>query len=209
MPNNDPTFTLILGEICLVLTIAILMLLAGMLFRKRKQLKLLSAMLQRVTDNEEERKQVLVSSLSGISGVDGKMLEGIAQELVTQERLFYQLVTTAFMKNETTFFEHIDNDIHNLVSPYTILATSNKASTENERITDEEPAIPDFGDAIDDLLSDESHESQKDPEFDLSATEQEAGDEDDTISKVSDIAEIPEDLLNENPDATESAAKDN
>ena len=209
MLHNDPTFTLILGEISLVLTTVILMLLTGMLFRKRKQSKLLSTMLQRVSDSEEERKRILISTLTGISGVDGKTLESVAQELVANEGTFYQLVATALINNETKFFENIDNDIHNLVSPYSKLVTSNEVSAKDDAIANEEPAIPDFGDAIDDLITEESPEPKKDPEFDLSATEHNTNDNDASISKVSDIAEIPEDLLNENVDTAESFAKDN
>jgi hypothetical protein len=201
MPNNDPTAALILGEMTIILSVCILALLAGMLLRKRKQSRLLSAMLHRVTDNEENRKQMLRASLSGVAGIDGNTIESLVSEIVTQENSFYRLISSAFIENKTGCIEHLDDEVQKLVSPYGKLFSG---TTKAAKPSSEETANLGFDDAIDDLLSDAETATESNPEFDLSATEEATDVADATPSNILGIAEIPEDLLGDNAGTEET-----
>jgi len=211
MLSNDPTVLLVLGEIVVVLSIAILMLLAGMLFRKRKQSRLLSTMLHRVSDNEETRKQALRSSLSGISGIDSKTVENIIDELVSQENSFYRLIASAFIDNKTSCIGSLDDEVHKLVAPYGSLFSRTSEAEKIDNTRNDESDNPGFDDAINDLLSDDGSATESNPEFDLSDTEEISGDDDASPSRILGIAEIPEDLLGDAADTAdgESSSKNN
>jgi len=195
MLNPDPTFTIILGELSIILTIVIIIYLGGLIARKRKQSILLSMMLKRVASSDGERKQSLLNSFSTIPGVDSTTLNNIIQDITNNEHELYRSLSSAIINNEFSYFENIENEIHKLVAPYGKLASSCGSSTINNNAASDETVPPNLDDLRGGHVSDAVQASLRNPEFDLSPSEHDSSDNDNIQSHAPDIAVIPDDLL--------------
>lgn len=191
---NDPTPIIVLGEISAVLFLLLIGLLAVLLMKMRKASKLLTMMIKQNMENAQERKQLLHATFNKLP-VDGNTLNEIVDELVEQEISFFKQVASAFVDRKTCSIERIDEEVRNLVSPYARLADiKGDVRPQNQTQSTVNEPEPMFDDAINDLLSDEHPASAEvNPEFDISATEQESIA--DTPDDGFNIAEIPEELL--------------
>lgn len=198
MPNSDPTYTIILGEISIILTILIFIILGWMITRKRRQSKLLTMMLKRVAGSEGERKKYLLDTFSNILCVDSTTINCIIQDIAEYESEFYRLLSSAFIKNEFSYFENIDTEIHKLVAPYGKLASSCKTSSLQDSISVDKAVTSALNNSSDAIGIDVAQESLSDPEFDLSHSEHDLADNDNIQSQAPGIAVIPDDLLDNN-----------
>lgn len=201
MPNHDPTFTIILGEVSIILTILIIFLIGRIIARKRKQSKSLTTMLKRVASSEVERKQHLIDSFSSIPGLDTVALNNIIQNVSDKESDFYLSLSSAIINNDFAYFENIDNELHRLVAPYANLATSGDSPTINKNVSNDDTAPPVTLDVSDVHLSDSAEESLSNPEFDLDPGETDSADRANIQSYAMDIAVIPDDLLVDDNDS--------
>lgn len=180
MSSQDPTLVIILSEIIIFQALVIAILIALFIVKKRKKAMLLMKITTEVSEATNKREDAIRNSLKGIPSVSEDQLKMVAQAAVKDEVLFYQYIVDTLHDNKSDQIELLKESVENLVSPYTLLATSGEGNTSIKE-ENEQPVIPNVDDAIDDLLGEDFDEQNKDPELDLGGQ--------------NGIAEIPDDLL--------------
>lgn len=208
MPS-DPTITVIFIEISLILLIFLSILIFGILHKKRKLSKLLTAMLKRNMDNREDRRRALIASFSSLPHINENAIEDIAAEIIDREILFYEYISSAIIDMKSRSIDDISDEVMKLVAPYERLSSKNKTEADKINIDRQasENMSPDFDDALDDLLSDDNSSTQNNPEFDLSATNHESESDEAVSENILDIAEIPEELLSADANDSKNGTK--
>lgn len=183
MNSEDPTLVIILSEIIIFQMLIIIAIISFYILKNRKKAKLLGTISTKVTEEVNDREQVIHNSLKGLPSISDNKLKAVAQTAVKGEMEFYQYIIDLLHSNKIQPIEAIKESVENLVSPYLQLATGDGGDSSSDNTDTGEPIIPNVDDAIDDFLGDDDDddESNKDPEFDL--------------SKQDEIAEIPDNLL--------------
>lgn len=183
MNSEDPTLVIILSEIIIFQMLIIIAIISFYILKNRKKAKLLGTISTKVTEEVNDRKQVIHNSLKGLPSISDNKLKAVAQTAVKGEMEFYQYIIDLLHSNKIQPIEAIKESVENLVSPYLQLASGDGGGSSSDNTDTGEPIIPNVDDAIDDFLGDDDDddESNKDPEFDL--------------SKQDEIAEIPDNLL--------------
>lgn len=183
MNSEDPTLVIILSEIIIFQMLIIIAIISFYILKNRKKAKLLGTISTKVTEEVNDREQVIHNSLKGLPSISDNKLKAVAQTAVKGEMEFYQYIIDLLHSNKIQPIEAIKESVENLVSPYLQLASGDGGGSSSDNTDTGEPIIPNVDDAIDDFLGDDDDddESNKDPEFDL--------------SKQDEIAEIPDNLL--------------
>lgn len=195
MASADPTAVIILGEIIVLETIAIIGFVIFFLMRKKK----INAQLRKTKSdylkNVSDRKSSLKSTFEGTTYEQINDIDQVVDNLVEHETDFFHFILGIIGKYDETSIGKVDDNIHTLVSPYALLLKPGDSQVAKSE--EESPIIPDIDSAIDDLLAEEADDAAGDPAFDLS----------EAIEANDEIAEIPNELLsddNKNDGATAS-----
>ncbi|MDT8384185.1 MAG: hypothetical protein RRB22_07210 [Gammaproteobacteria bacterium] len=196
MASADPTAVIILGEIVVLETIAIIGFVIFFFVRKKKIKAQLGKSKSDYLKSVSDRKSSLKSSFEGTPYAQINNIDQVVDNLVEHETAFFHSILGIIEKNDGTAIGKIDDNIHALVNQYTLLIKSGDAlGAETE---EENPIVPDIDSAIDDLLADEADDAEGDPAFDLS----------EAIVADDEIAEIPDELLaDDNQDESATASE--
>ena len=195
MDNADPTAVIILSEILAFETIVIIGFAVTFFLKKLKTIKQLKVIINNYEKNTPKRKASLKTTYSNTLPSENKELDKIIDDLVKHELVFFKKTLESFNKNDLSSINHIEKDIHDLVSPYAQLISNEQSDVINQE--KEDTAVPDIDSAIDDLLAEEADDAEGDPALDLSQK----------IDIDEEIAEIPEELLSDS-NVTESSSED-
>ncbi len=208
MPSPELSTTLILGEIILIETVLIIALSVYFFLKlKNKSLKL-KTFLESFLDDEKNRLSILSSTLKKPEFIDDEKYNTALQNIISEENLFYKYLINAFYKNDVKLLDSLSTEIQKITRPCADLLPGDEKPDTDE--INNEPEI-DVDDAIDELLSDNvgtETSIENDPEFDLSEStetvaETPAEELVETSIENSEIAEIPNDLLNNIPSTDE------
>lgn len=182
MSSSDPTMVIILSEIIFFLVLILIAIFIFFILKKRSKAKFLKNLSTNISEDIEKREQKIKSELSGIPSVSDEKAQQIAHQAVKEEVAFYQYVIDLIHTNKNEKLELLQESVEKLVQPY-FQISSHDTSSSDAGTSDEEPIIPNVDDAIDDLLDDASGDGADEVEFDLSDQDE--------------IAEIPDDLLDD------------
>lgn len=195
MASADPTAVIILGEIVVLETIAIIVLVFFIFMGKKRIKAQISKSKSDYLKSVNNRKSSLKSAFEGTAYAQMNDIDQVVDNLVEHETAFFHSMLDVIKKNDGTGTGKVGDHIHALVSPYALLikpGDSQDAKTEEVK-----PVVPDIDSAIDDLLADEADDAEGDPAFDLS----------EAIMADDEIAEIPDEFLamdNQDKNATAS-----
>ena len=183
MNSQDPTLLIILSEIALFEFVVIIAALVIFILKKRKKSRVLKTISEQVNEKSADREEFIKSSFMNIPSLAEDSLTSISREIVKEEVGFYQYIIDTLYVNDAQSIEGLNEALEKMVLPYTKLAADNGDSKVHDNTDAEAPAVPNVDDAIDDFLDDNNIEIDNDPEFDL--------------SEQGEIAEIPDNLLDE------------
>jgi competence protein ComGC len=196
MENSDPTIIVILSEITLILFVILVSILITLIIKKRKKAVRLAKAINQIQENREDRQQSLVDNISSTYSINKDTLSPLVEEISKEEEALIKSILLAHIQADINAFENLDNDFNKLSEQYiSLLGLKNQTGSGKSEEKDDEPAIPDVDEAVDDLLSTEETTGEVDSEFDLSDADDLDADNFPDISG-DDIAEIPENLLN-------------
>ena len=203
MDSTDPTAVIILSEIVAIQAIIIIGFAVAIFIKKKKTTKQLKTIINDNDKNITTRKSSLQSTYSNTLSSGSNDPDKIIDDLIKHETEFLQMILETFNKNDITSIKHIEEGIHELVSPYVQLIPDKNIEPKN--LEDEETVVPDIDSTIDDLLADEADDAEGDPLLDLS--------EEIEYEDENEAEKMTEELLSDNknadlsPEATDKIAK--
>lgn len=212
MPSPDLSTTIILSEIIIIETVAIIGASIYFFLKARNKSNKLNALLDAFINNGSERLSSLnndFKKIEDLDGVDAEKYEQALKNIISGENTFYKYIINIFYGNNINLLESFPNELQKInksLSDITFEAPPPPADTSND-----EPEI-NIDDAIDDLLADGSTESEieNDPAFDLSSSDElDAEESTETNTEDDEIAEIPSELLNATPESVSSDTESN
>jgi hypothetical protein len=187
MAEQDPTFTIILAEIAAILLATIIIMMVTIVIRARKKSRLLSELVTRKQDSQPERQEQIQSVIKALPAVNQEKVSSISAQLFGKEADLYRDLIGIIFSRKISSLNEFDAVFDNYLQGWSqVLKESAKNDNSSNTATDNEAAIPDIDDAIDELISEDTNNQEKDPAFDLGKNDEE---------DQSEIAEIPADLL--------------
>lgn len=195
MADHDPSSSIIFFEIIVAQSLLIIIFIVYFIINKRKRSRLLKGIIVDAYENVGRRKEMLKS---GISNFSSDKSETLIDQLAQKEIDFYEYIVNALHSNKNQDFEGLRASVDDLYSPYTGDSAGEEDPQESpgNDLNKEEPVIPNVDQAIDDLLD------SNDPEPEI-MNEEDANPELD-LSDQGEIAEIPDDLLDDGSDQAKS-----
>ena len=166
MDSTDPTAVIILSEIVAIQAIIIIGFAVAIFIKKKKTTKQLKTIINDHDKNIPTRKSSLQSTYSNTLSSGSNDPDKVIDDLIKHETEFLQMILETLNKNDITSLKHIEEGIHELVSPYVQLIPDKNIEPKN--LEDEETVVPDIDSTIDDLLADEADDAEGDPLLDLS-----------------------------------------
>jgi hypothetical protein len=201
MENSDPTLTIILAEISLILFFLLTAMIITLTIKRRRKTVQVAKIIEQLEDSRKERQQKLSTEISAASRIRQDELNSIVEDIGNKETDIHKAILVAYIKGDTNTLESLGNEMHTISTHYIkaikLAAKTNSEKEPDEKDQDNQDNIPDVDDAVDDMLSNESELTDADSDFDLSNTDDLPDDELPEMDADT-IAEIPDDLLNSN-----------
>jgi len=204
MPSTELSTTIILSEIVIIETVIIISLLVYFFLKSKKKSLKLDSLLKSFQDDEKNRLTSLSSTFQKTDFIDDEKYNTALKEVISKENSFYKYLTTAFYHNDLKRLDTLSSEIQEITKSCAIFVSENKQEITDKDI-DKSPET-DVDAVIDELLSDDNdieEEIKNDPAFDLSeSTESDSETQSEELIEKNiennEIAEIPNDLLNNN-----------
>lgn len=196
MASTDPTAVIILAELIVFETIALIGIISYLIAKKRKRAKTLAGIIESLKQTRPEQAEKLSDKLHTIPYLTKEKADIASKEITDSKHELHELVITAFHDNNTIALNDLGNAIEKLATGYeTLLPDENTGDVPPaaQKIAQQENAslVPDVDKAIDELLADDGPPIVANPDFDLSETEV----QDEMCNDENEIAEIPDELL--------------
>ena len=172
MSEQSATFTLILGELVLILLILVGGMVTYFLLNLRKRSRSLTTLLKLIQDTKTERVEQINAAIS--KQVDNKESNSmdVSSTIQNLEENLTKEIVEATYRNKST----LANDLGDIIKGYTdaLLGSLPNISRESTAVAPEieRDTIPDIDDAIDELMDDDNT-TEADPAFDLSTVDSE------------------------------------